>query len=440
MTERERVDLAHWVIQKAQKQGAADVKVRISKSRDVEVELRKGQLEKLQESSQSSLSLNLYVDHRYSIHSTNDLRKATLEKFIEKTVSMTRYLTPDPYRTLPDPALYRNRPDFDLQIFDPVQAGLESKARIQIARELEAVARNFDKRVLMATAEYSDGFGESTRVFSNGFEGHRVSTYFSAGVQVTVQDKNEKRPEDWFYATTRHFADLWSPEKIGQLAAQRALDKLGMKKVSSRKCTMLVENRAAGRLISALLGPLSGRALQQKQSFLEGMLEQPVAGDKLTMIDDPFVVKGLSSRLFDGEGISAKKFPIIEQGILKTYFIDTYYGKKLEMKPTFSSHSNIIFEPGEQNLEEMIAATGQGFLVKSFLGGNSNSTTGDFSFGFQGVLIENGKRIHPVNEMNISGNLKQIFMALSAVGNDPNPFSSMRCPSLRFEEVSFSGI
>lgn len=440
MTERERLDLARWVIKQAQKRGAEEVKVNISQGRDVEVEFRDNQLEKLKESTSKSLSVNLYINHRYSVHSTNDLRKEALQKFIENTVAMTQYLAADPFRSLPAPELYENRPRVDLKLYDATQPQVASTNRIKFAREIEAAAKAQSEKIISTTAGYSDGVNENTMVTSNGFEGSRVSSYFSTGAEVTVADEDGGRPEDWFYILSRFQQDLLDPEEIGKSAAKRALNKIGMKKISSRECTMLVENRAAGQLIRYLFAPLSGRAIQQKRSFLEDMLNQPVAADILTITDNPFIPKGFGSRLFDGEGISARKMPVIENGILKAFYIDTYYGKKLKMEPTFGRSSNLELNLGKRGLEEMIAATENGILITSFLGGNSNSTTGDYSFGLQGVLIENGQRVHPVNEMNISGNLKETFMSLSEIGNDPYPYSSVLCPTLRFEAIDFSGI
>jgi len=440
MTEKERLELAHWVIERATKLGAQEVKVSISKSRDVEVEFRDQQLEKLKESTQNSLSMNLYVDQRYSSNSTNDLRKESLTQFIENTVAMTKYLTPDKFRSLPDPKLYENRPESDLEIYDLRQTEIDSPKRVAIAREIEAVAHSQSKKIISTTAGYSDGISESTQVHSNGFEASRISTYFSTGAEVTIKDADDRRPEDYYYVTTRYFDSLLSPEEIGKKAAERALSKIGMKKISSRKCTMLIENRTARRFIYALFQPLSGRALQQKQSFLEGMLNQKIAAEVLTIIDDPFVPQGLGSRLYDHEGISAQKMMVIEKGVLKNYYIDTYYAKKLGVDPTFGSQSNIVFQLGNRNLDQMVADTKSGILITSFIGGNTNPTTGDYSLGLQGILIEDGKLIHPVNEMNISGNLKDALTALVEVGTDPYPYSSVQTPSLRFEGIDFSGI
>jgi PmbA protein len=306
---------------------------------------------------------------------------------------------------------------------------------VKIAAEIEDAAKSQSDKIISVAAGYSDDTYESTLVHSNGFSGEGNGTYFSAGAEVSVKDEEGGRPEDWYYATTRFFNELPACEILGKLAARRALQKIGQKKIESGKYTMLVENRAASRLLSVFQGPMSARAIQQKASWLDGMLEKKIASEKLTVIDDPFIEKGFGSRIFDGEGIAAKKRIMIDKGVLKFYYVDNYYGRKIGMEPTSGSPSNVLFEYGSESLEEM-----KGILVNGFIGGNSNSTTGDFSFGIVGLLIENGEIVKPVNEMNISGNAKEFWNQLVAMGNDPYPYSSVKIPCILFDDVNFSGI
>ncbi|MBN1350103.1 TldD/PmbA family protein [candidate division KSB1 bacterium] len=439
MSDKERLELAHWVIKYAQQRGAHEIAVSISDNRSVEVDFRDKKIDKLQESTESALSLSLYIDHRYSAHSTSDIKKQSLAPFIEKTIAMTKYLAPDPYRELPDKKLYEGRQELDLEVFDAAYNEISPEKRIQLVKEVEAAASSKSPKILSVTAGYYDGIYEFTKVHSNGFEGNRESTSFSLGASVTISDQDDRRPEDWFFISTRHLHQFISPEEIGQRAAKRALAKMGMRKVGTQRSTMIVENRAAGRLISALFQPLSGAALQQKKSCFDSMLNQQIASPAFTVIDDPFVKRGMGSRLFDGEGISARIMPVIQQGILKNYFIDTYYARKLKVEPTFGAFSNLVFESGTRSQDEIVKSVDKGILVTTFLGGNSNSTTGDFSFGLQGFLIENGTLSFPVNEMNISGNIKTLWKGLVEVGNDPYPYSSVRIPTLRFDDIQFSG-
>jgi len=440
MKRKERLELANWAISQAQKSGAGEVSVDLSHSRDIEVGFRDGELEKLKESTQNSLGLSIYVNSRYSSHSTNDIRKESLEKFIEEAVAMTRYLNEDPFRSLPDPKYYKGQKDVDLHINDSDYEKITSGRRVKIASEIEKIASAQSDKIISCTSGYSDTFYESTKVQSNGFEGERRGTCFSAGAEVTVKDKKEGHPEDWDWRTVRFYKDLPSPETLAKSAGKRALRKIGQDKIRSGLYDMIIENRAGWRIFYSIYRPLQGSSLQQKSSFLEGKLDQKIGSDKLTLIDDPFIESGMASRLYDGEGMAAKRWVMIDKGVLKSYYIDTYYGKKLGMKPTSGSATNVVLDYGKKSLDEMVKGMKKGILVTGFIGGNSNSTTGDFSFGIIGVYVEDSKIIKPVNEMNISGDLADLLNQLVEVGGDRYTYSSLRLPSMYFKDVQFSGI
>jgi len=439
MTNKERKDLAKWAIDFAQKKGATEVAASISNSRAVEIEVREQKVDKIKESTQNGLYLQIYRDNKYSGHSTNNLNKKELEKFISEAVEATKYLSADEFRALPDPELYPSGDYSDLQLKDDSYSKVDPEKRLAIAMEIERLARAQSDQIISATGGYSDDYSESVRVHSNGFMGERISTSFWAGAEVTVKD-GDARPEGYFWGGARHFAEMPSPEELAQKAASDALERVGQTKIESGKYDMLVENRSVGRLLYMFVGPMSARALQQKSSYLEGMLNQPIASPLLTITDDPTIPKGFGSRHYDNEGLKAEKRVMIEKGILKQYYVDNYYGKKLGIAANGGSPSNVIFELGERDKEAMVKSIKNGILVTSFNGGNSNGTTGDFSFGVSGFLIRNGEISKPVNEMNISGNAKEFWQLLSEVGNDPYAYSSLKCPTMLFTGIDFSGI
>ena len=440
MGTKKKLDLAEWAIKSTLKAGADEVSASITNQRSVDIEYRDKKLEKLSKSTQNSLTLQIYSDHRYSSHTTNDLRNESLEKFISEAVATTKYLTQDKYRALPESKYYPKKTDSDLKLLDESYQQVESTGRVQMAKEIENAAMEVSDKIISTTSGYGDVYYEKAKVHSNGFTGESKGTMFFAGAEVTVRDGERGRPSDWYWGSTRYLKDLPAPDFLGKEAARRALRKIGQKKLDSGQYNMVVENRVSRRLLGMFQRPMSARALQQKSSFLEGMLNKKIASDKLTIIDNPFLEKGLGSRFFDGEGIAAKKRNMVEKGVLRNYYVDNYYGKKLGIEPTSGSPSNIIFEYGHRSYEEMVKDLEHGILVTAFIGGNSNSTTGDFSFGIVGLLIENGEIVQPVNEMNISGNAKEFWKKLVEVGNDPYPYSSQRTPGLMFENVQFSGI
>jgi PmbA protein len=408
----------------------------------VELSWRDGRVEKVSEATTRGLSLELYVDERYSTVSTSDLRPEALDRFVADAVAMARTLAKDPFRTLPDPKLYEGRSTLDLELRDPAYADVTADVRRRLAKELEEAARapKGADAILSVTTGVSDSFSESARVTSNGFVGERDSTAFWLSADVSCKDPDGRRPEMGDYAGARFFKELPSAADIGRRATERTLACIGAKKAESGTLTLVVENRSASRLLSSFLGANYARSLQQKQSFLEGQLGKPVGSKLFTVTDEPLLKRAFGSRHFDGEGIAAKRRPVVAAGTLASHFVDVYYGRKLKMDPTSGSPSNLVLPPGKKGLDALLADAKEGILVTSFLGGNSNSTTGDYSFGIQGFRVRGGKRAEPIAEMNVSGNHKELWKRLVALGNDPWPYSSMRTPTLVFEGVSVAGL
>ena len=439
MNQKERLELAKWAMKFALKSGADQVSVGLFNQREVSIEYRDKRMEELKESTQNSLNADIYADQKYSSHSTNDLRKDSLEKFLSEAIAATKYLAKDEYRVLTDPKYYPGGKRADIQIYDPAYHDVESSTRVKMVEEIESVAMDQSDDIISVSSWYEDTYTQTCMVNSNGFEGQAAGTRFGAGAEVTVRDGDEGRPADYFWASTRYFKDLPSNEDLGKWAVERAVRKIGQKKLDSGKYDMVIENRVGSRFLGLFGYSYTAQAIQQKNSFLDGKLDQKIASELLTVIDDPTMKKGLSSRHYDGDGIAAKKRVVIDKGVLKTYFVDNYYGRKLGWEPNGGQTSNIIFGYGDKSRDEIIKEVERGILVTGFIGGNSNSVTGDFSIGVVGQLIENGKIVHAVNEMNIAGNASEVYNQLVAMGNDPYPYSSTRTPTMWFKDITFSG-
>ncbi len=426
----------------ARRYGAQEAAAGSYRARHVEISWRDGKLERVTEATTRGLGLEVYVDGRYGAATTSDLRPAAVERFIEVTVNATRRLEPDPDRVLPDSALYEGQAQLELELEDPGYGALDTGRRKSTTEALEAAARSVSgaAALVSVTASFGDTAAERFQVHSNGFEGTRRATDFGMAAEVSARDPDGRRPEDWEAASARFLQDLPEPGEVGRRAAERALARIGAKKGETAVLPMVIDRRAAGRLVAQLLGPMSAAALQQKRSFLDGRLNERIGGALLAIDDDPFVKRGFGSRLFDGEGIAAKRFPLFEDGLLRNYFVDTYYGRKLGMKPTTARMSNLAWRLGEKDVPALLASISEGVLVTGFLGGNSNGTTGDFSLGVQGFRIRNGAIAEPIAEMNVSGNHLELWKRLVAVGNDPYRYSAMRTPTLVFKAVQFAGV
>lgn len=423
-------------VQAAKRAGAADAFAVATRSRDVGFELRNGKLEKVEDSTSRGLSIRLYVDGRYSAHSTTDLRPEQVTAFVANGVALTRALQPDAHRRLADPALYP-RQLAALQLDDAKVGKLDRDTRLAWLRAMNERVAGAPK-VISATSSVGDGTTIVAAASSNGFQQAYETTTVGYSTNVTLDD-GDKRPEDWMGAWARHVDALPPVAGVADEALRLARARLGMSKGPTRRTTMVVDARAAANIVGRLLGPANAGAVQQERSFWRGKLGTPMVSKLLTVVDDPLIPRGLGSRPFDGEGIAAAKLPLIEAGVFRNLYVDTYYGSKLGMKPTTGGGSNRVIALGTRGRDALIAAAKDGIYVTSWLGGNMDATTGDFSLGARGHLIEGGAVGAPCGEMNVTGNIVELFSRLVEVGNDPWRYSSTLAPALVFEGVQFSG-
>jgi PmbA protein len=440
--EQDMLAIAQSCIEIAKSNGAKDASARAYRVRDVSLGYRDQKVENISESTTRGIALQLFVDGRYSNVSTSDLRPDALKTFITDSIAIAKAISPDPFRALPDAALYKGQANVDLQLEDPKYGDVTADEGRKIAKTIHDAARatKGNEAILSVRSDFSSTLSENWLVTSNGFAGSNRSTAFFVSCDVSAKDGDGRRPEESDFMGSRFWGTIGDPAALGTRAAQRTLDRLGSKKGESAAMTVLVDNRAAGRLTGMLLAALNGSNLQQKRSFFEGKAGQQVASPLLSITDDPLVPKGFASRRFDIEGLAAKPRVIFADGVLKNYYIDSYYGRKLKMEPTSGSASNLSWRLGSKSQKELMADAKDALLITGFIGGNSNSGTGDFSLGVTGFRVRDGVRAEPVAEMNLSGNHLELWKKLVAIGNDPYPFSSARTPTLVFENMSIAGV
>jgi PmbA protein len=438
ITEQDK-ELAQQMMNFARQKGCSACRISLGSGTESEFEYRNTQLEKLQQSSQNQMSITLFVDGRYGVYSTNRIEKNELKKFIGNAIESTRYLAEDANRQLPPPErCYRGKESYD-ECYDRQFDTVRPDDKLNAAKAAVNEIYGTDPRIVSVTAGYSDGDWFSYVINSNGFEGQQSQTSFSLSAEVSLKGEGDARPESWWYDSALFWEQL-KKDGIGRKALERAVQKLGQTKIKSGKYPMLVDNMNSGRLLSPLISAMNGEALAQKNSFLTDMLGKKITSDKLTLTDEPHLPKARGARLFDSEGVATQRRTVIENGVLQTYFIDTYNANRLNMPPTVASASVLTFKTGASDLAGLTGGLSRGILVTGFNGGNSNSNTGDFSFGVEGFLIERGKLVKPVSEMNVTGNLLVLWSNLQEVGNDVRLNSSWRVPSLLFDDVNFSGL
>lgn len=438
MTKQEKYTLAKWAMNFALENGANDVSVVIANSTGSSIEVRDEKIDKLEQSIENGLTIRLYVDGRYSTAATNRLNKTELETFIKQAIEGAQYLSEDEFRKLPNPELYYTGGGEDLKIYDSKINSIEPEEKINIVKALEKEVLGSDDRIISVTTSYFDGYSAKVVVNSNGFEGDRESTYFGVSSSVSVKS-GESRPSGSWYEVEADFSKL-KQKGASKKALEKAISKIGQEKIASEQMPMLVENQQMGRLLSPLINAIDGAAIQQKNSFLLDKKGEKVISDLISITDDPTIIGARSSKHFDGEGMKAIKRPVFENGVLKTYYINTYYANKMEVAPTTGSTSNLIFDLGKNNLDEMIKGMKRGIFVTGFNGGNSNPSSGDYSYGIEGFLIEDGKMTTPISEMNITGNMLDLWSNIAEVGNDADDKSAWQSPSILFNEINFSGM
>lgn len=438
---KELYDLAEKAIQIAKSSGADDCRVAIGGERFVEIGYRDRKPENIKEASTKGLRVEIFVNKRYSSQSTSDLRPESLKTFIGNAVTSTKLLAEDPFRTLPDPKYYQGRAAADLKQCDPDYEKVTPESRHSFVKAIEesCLAKGGDK-VISATASGYDSRREMILMASNGFDGYEEATVFYGAAEMTAKDEGERRPAEYGVAVAMSRKALPKPEDIGAEAASRTLSLLGAKKIKTETLPIIIENRVVARFGDGFMQAMFGRSIQQKQSFLADKKGQKVASPVMTLIDDPFIPGAMGSGTFDGEGMTAKKRVMIDAGVLKEFYIDWYYGRKLGWEPTTGRPTNTILPPGKRSVKEIMKDLGRGIFITGFIGGNSNSTTGDTSIGIVGQLFDKGEIVHPVSEMNIADNHLKIWQRLAEAANDPYPYSPQRVPSLVFTDVVVSGI
>ncbi|MDD4848203.1 MAG: TldD/PmbA family protein [Bacteroidales bacterium] len=439
MIQNTQKNCAQQAMDFALRHGCQSCRIGLYASNNCSIDMRDMKMEQLSQAAESRMQIELFVDGRYGTFSTNRIEKNELESLIKNGIAAVRYLQPDECRQLPDQQRYFKGKQPDLQQFDAAIDQLSPESKKAIVEQNMAEIMGANDKIISVNGSYSDGFDSGYMIASNGFEGESKSTGFSVGIGVSLKGKDDARPEECWFESALFYNDLIKTG-IGKIALDRGMRKLNQKKVPSGKYTMIVENLVAARLLAPILDALNGNALQQKNSFLLHQLNQKIAAENLTIKDEPHIPKSFGARMFDEEGIATVNQPIIENGVLKMYFIDTYSSLKMNVSPTISSPSQLVMTPGKRSLNEMIASTDKAILVTGFNGGNSNPTTGDFSFGIEGFFCENGKMKHPVSEMNITGNMIDLWHHLIEIGNDPRLASTRWIPTLIFDAVNFSGL
>ncbi|HXF93169.1 MAG TPA: metallopeptidase TldD-related protein [Nitrospiraceae bacterium] len=446
---RRFIDLAGDILDRAKRCGATEADVLVADGETLSVQVRLGTVDRLTKAREKRLGLRVFFGKRSASAATSDFSPESLDRFVKDTCELAQAVAEDELSGLPAAELMAKEvPDLDL--YDAT--ALQTDAQIELARRAEAAAFAADSRVTNSEgAEFDSSSGRIVLANSHGFAGEYRSSSFSLSVSpIATEPGSGAMQRDAWYSVQRKFAKLDSPETIGQEAARRAVRRLGAKKMSTRCAPVIFDQETAASLLSTLCSAVSGYALYKGASFLVGQLGRKLAPDFVTIYDDGRMVGGLGSRPFDGEGLPTKKTTVVERGVLTSYLLDTYSGRKLGLASTGNASrsvgespsvgpTNFYLAPGTRSPEEIIASVREGLYVTELIGFGVNMVTGDYSRGACGFWIENGELAYPVEEITIAGNLKQMFSTIEMIGNDLVFRGRVASPTIKIAEMTIAG-
>jgi PmbA protein len=437
-------ELVDTAIAHARKLGASDAGAEASEGLGLSVNVRKGELETVERNRDKSLGVTVYVGQRRGTASTSDFSRAAIERTVQAAYDIARFTAQDPVAGLPDEDdIARPGEQRDLDLFHPWPIASEQAAQLALACERAACA--VDKRITNSegagvSAQQSHFFSAHTRGFRGGYASSRHS--ISA---APIAGKGQDMQRDYWYSSMRDAAQMASPEAVGRYAAERALSRLGSRKISTRECPVLFESPLAAGLLGSFVQAVSGGALYRKTTFLLDSLGKGVFPAHIDIDEDPWLRGGKGSSPFDEEGVRVQARKVVDGGRVQGYFLGTYSARKLGMKTTGNaggSHNltlaSRLTRPGD-DLDEMLRKLGTGLFVIELMGQGVNYVTGDYSRGASGFWVENGRIAYPVQEITIAGNLRDMFMGIEAVGADAYNYGAKTVGSVLVNRMKLAG-
>ncbi|HVW76943.1 MAG TPA: metallopeptidase TldD-related protein [Alloacidobacterium sp.] len=442
--------LATDVVTKARKAGATDAEVVIREGDEFSTTVRLGEVETLKKSGSRGIGLRVFVGQRVASTSSSDFTSEGIDHLISGALALARVTSEDPFAGLADPSEF-GQLDVDLQLYHEDVYSLPTEKRIEYARRCEAAALSADTRIQNSDGgSFDAATGRKVLANSRGFVGEYRSSYCSVSTSPIAMGKNGEMQRDYWYSTARTIQKLDTPESVGVEAARRTLRRLDGRRVKTQRVPIVFAPEIARSLVGAIFEAANGDSIYRAASFFTGKLGEQVAAESINVIDDGTIVGGYGSSPFDGEGLPTRRKVIVENGVLRTYLLNTYTARKLNMQSTGNAvrglagnpgigSGNLYLEAGTFSQEEILREIKSGFYVTELLGQGVNMVTGDYSRGASGLWIENGELAFPVQEVTIAGNLKDMFRKITAIGNDLVFRGSVASPTLRIDGMTIAG-
>jgi PmbA protein len=426
---------ASYCLDLGKKLGATDVSVTVGNSISESVSFRNRVLDESNRSDSLAISIETYIGKKRSSISSSNLLDENLKTLISKCFETTKITPEDEFNSLPDKDLLAGEIK-NLNLYD--ESHLENDKKIDYLRELEEAA-SIDKKIVNTESGFTENKSNFILANSDGFcNGYRSSS-FSASCVTVAKDENSME-RDYEFTSKCHLNDIIDPKNLGKIAAEQTIKKLSPKKIGSDKISIIFDKRIAKGLLSSFASAISSSAIARGTSFLKDKIDQQIFSSSINIFDKPDLVKGMGSQCFDSEGVKSEALKLVERGFLKEYLVDTYNGKKLNLRSNGRSggSTNLYFENGQISFEELLKIHSRSLYITETIGHGTNLVTGDYSVGANGFLVENGELKYPVSEITIAGNFNDMFKSIT-LANDLDFKYSVNSPTMMIEGMTVAG-
>ncbi len=443
-------EVATDIVGRAIKGGATAAECVVREGDEFSTLVRLGQVETLKESGSRAIGVRVFFGQRAASTYSSDFSRAGLDRMLSSALELAKITSEDPFGGIP-PAEQLGQIAGDLDLYHEDVYSLPGPERIDYARRTEKAALDFDARIKNSEGgSFDAATGHKVLANSHGFVGEYSRSYCSVAAVPIAQTEDGGMQRDYWFSVARMLKKLDAPEKVGRIAAERTIRRLGARRVKTARVPVVFDPMVSTSILEHIFEGINGDSVYRGASFLAGKLGEKIAGDNLTVIDDGTIPGGFGTSPFDGEGIPTRRTVVIENGVLKSYLLNTYTAKKLGLQTTANASrglagtpgigpGNYFLQPGQKSAKELIANIKEGLYVTEFLGQGVNLVTGDYSRGASGLWISNGELGYPVEEITVAGNLKDLFFNISEIASDLEFRGSVAAPTIRVDGLTVGG-